>query len=150
MKNTLARSLSMTTLLASLSLAAPSMAQAATTTDAQPAATSEDFAFARRLSRVFGTVAKKTEPAVVHITQQRMMYQTDFFGRRVGRGRMMQSGLGSGAIIGSDGIVVTNNHVVEGGEITPARKTVDGVHTVPLLSQQIETGTPYSSRVRMG
>ncbi len=139
MKNTIARSLSMTTLLASLALAAPSMAQAATTTDAQPVATSEDFAFARRLSRVFGTVAKKTEPAVVHITQQRMMYQTDFFGRRVGRGRMMQSGLGSGAIIGSDGIVVTNNHVVEGGETLQVKLSSGDEYPAKLLGRDPQT-----------
>ncbi len=79
-------------------------------------ATSEDFAFARRLSRVFKSVANKTEPAVVHVTQVRSVRPVDFFGRPVGPARKQQSGLGSGAIIDSSGVVLTNNHVIAGGE----------------------------------
>lgn len=135
------RSLSLSTLLASLAFACPALSQvsAASNSDAASQASSEDFAFARRLSRVFKSVATKVEPAVVHITQQRTMYQTDFFGRRMGRGRLMQSGLGSGAIIDSQGIVVTNNHVVEGGETLQVKLSSGDEYPAKLLGRDPQT-----------
>lgn len=79
-------------------------------------ATSEDFAFARKLSRVFKSVATKVEPGVVHVTQSRMVQRTDWFGRPIGAAMLQQTGLGSGAIIDAAGIVITNNHVIDRGE----------------------------------
>jgi serine protease Do len=79
-------------------------------------ATTEDFQFARRLSRVFRSVAETGEPAVVHITQMRQVQNVDWFGRAVGPSRVVPSGVGSGVIVDSDGYVVTNNHVIEGAK----------------------------------
>jgi serine protease Do len=89
----------------------PALAQPASDT-----ATAEDFAFAKRLSRVFKTVAERRERSVVHITQLRTVTPTDWFGRPVGRGNLQQSGLGSGVIVSEDGVIITNNHVIRGAD----------------------------------
>ncbi|MFO0832365.1 MAG: trypsin-like peptidase domain-containing protein [Phycisphaerales bacterium] len=79
-------------------------------------ATSEDFQFARRLSRVFRSVADSCEPAVVHITQLRQVQNTTWWGQPVGQPRIVPAGVGSGVIVDADGYVVTNNHVIEGAK----------------------------------
>lgn len=80
-------------------------------------ATAEDFNFARKLSRVFKTVAEQCEPSVVHITQLRNVPAlVDFFGRPIRRGGVQTTGLGSGVIVDSSGLILTNNHVIRGAE----------------------------------
>ncbi|TAJ70530.1 MAG: Do family serine endopeptidase [Phenylobacterium sp.] len=73
----------------------------------------------------FAPVVQRTAPAVVNISAKRMVRQQvdpfwQMFGLGVPQARVAQS-LGSGVIVRADGIIVTNNHVVEGGqEITVA------------------------------
>jgi Do/DeqQ family serine protease len=73
----------------------------------------------------FAPVVKKAAPAVVNISSKRLVRVRpdpfwELFGMGVPRDRI-QGSLGSGVIVRSDGIIVTNNHVVEGGqEITVA------------------------------
>ncbi|MBC7768792.1 MAG: Do family serine endopeptidase [Phycisphaerales bacterium] len=65
----------------------------------------------------FAPVAARAAPAVVNVYAQRVvrsMSRDPFFGRFSGP-RMEQS-LGSGVIVGADGIIVTNNHVIEGAQ----------------------------------
>ena len=95
-------------------------AQPAATTD--QAASNEDFSFARRLSRVFRSVAKQTEPAVVHITSSRTLMQRDWFGQPLGR-RTVPGGVGSGAFVRADGIILTNNHVIANAESIKVKLT---------------------------
>ena len=75
----------------------------------------------------FAPVAKKASPAVVNISSKRVVRtQVDpffeFFGGGMGIPReQVQGSLGSGAIVRADGVIITNNHVIEGGqEITVA------------------------------
>ncbi len=82
--------------------------------------TEADIAFARRLSNAFKYASRQIEPAVVHITSSRLVQpvRRDFMGRRrvVGEPRLQSTGLGSGVIVDGRGYVLTNNHVVEGGQ----------------------------------
>ncbi|MFN3515419.1 MAG: Do family serine endopeptidase [Phenylobacterium sp.] len=72
----------------------------------------------------FAPVVKKAAPAVVNISSKRLVRQRDPFWEMFGLGaprQGVQNSLGSGVIVRSDGIIVTNHHVVAGGqEITVA------------------------------
>ncbi len=73
----------------------------------------------------FAPVARRAAPAVVNISSKRIVRtQVDPFMQFFGGGfgvpqNQIQGSLGSGAIVRADGIIITNNHVIEGGtEIT--------------------------------
>jgi Do/DeqQ family serine protease len=68
----------------------------------------------------FAPIVKRAAPAVVNVFSKRIVRQQvdpfwQLFGAGVPQSRVAQS-LGSGAIVRADGIVVTNNHVIEGGQ----------------------------------
>ncbi|HEX5279414.1 MAG TPA: Do family serine endopeptidase [Micropepsaceae bacterium] len=69
----------------------------------------------------FAPVVSKVTPAVVNVYARRVIRQPvnplfqQFFGEGAMRSRVEQS-LGSGVIVRPDGIIVTNNHVIEGGQ----------------------------------
>ncbi|PHR91413.1 MAG: serine protease [Robiginitomaculum sp.] len=68
----------------------------------------------------FAPVVKETAPAVVNVyTSRKVVRQADsffsFFGRGVPRERTVRS-LGSGVIVRSNGVIVTNAHVVKGAQ----------------------------------
>jgi Do/DeqQ family serine protease len=75
----------------------------------------------------FSPLVKATAPAVVNVYADRLVQRRSspfagdpffeqFFGQRMPNRTERQSSLGSGVIIESRGIVVTNNHVVEGAD----------------------------------
>jgi Do/DeqQ family serine protease len=68
----------------------------------------------------FAPVVKHTAPAVVNVYAQRVTRQrVDPFWQMFGGGQpqsRVERSLGSGVIVRKDGIVVTNNHVVQGGQ----------------------------------
>jgi Do/DeqQ family serine protease len=68
----------------------------------------------------FAPVVKKAAPAVVNISSKRVVRQQidpfwELFGAGVPRERV-EGSLGSGVIVRADGVIVTNNHVIEGGQ----------------------------------
>ena len=70
----------------------------------------------------FAPIVERAAPAVVNVYSERRVRQQvdpfwDFFGggAAVPRERIAQS-LGSGVLVREDGVIVTNNHVIEGGE----------------------------------
>ena len=68
----------------------------------------------------FAPVVRKTAPAVVNIYSKRKVknpYANDPLFSRFFRGREQTQGtLGSGVIVRSDGVIVTNNHVIAGAD----------------------------------
>ena len=86
----------------------------------------------RSLSTAFVEVAKRITPSVVTITSERVVANPHaglgelppemqrFFGRFFGDPDQPEEfrshGLGSGVIVRSDGVILTNNHVVEGAD----------------------------------
>jgi len=90
----------------------------AQTTLPQPTRTPPTSAAAMKLS--FAPVVKKAAPAVVNISSKRLVRQQvdpfwEMFGLGAPRNRV-EGSLGSGVIVRPDGVIVTNNHVVEGGQ----------------------------------
>lgn len=81
---------------------------------------------AQSLSLVFKRAARIIEPSVVHITTEQRVRSVprNIFGMPLGMGDevLRQSGLGSGVIIdASQGLIITNNHVIENGDRLVAR-----------------------------
>lgn len=75
----------------------------------------------------FSPLVKATAPAVVNVYADRLVQRSlspfagdpffeQFFGQRIPNRTEKQSSLGSGVIVQADGIVVTNNHVIEGAD----------------------------------
>ncbi|MFN3858251.1 MAG: Do family serine endopeptidase [Caulobacter sp.] len=85
----------------------------------EPAKAPPESAAAMKSS--FAPVVKKAAPAVVNVSSRRTVRQRvdpfwDFYGGRgVPRERTQQS-LGSGAIVRADGVILTNNHNIEGAD----------------------------------
>ena len=68
----------------------------------------------------FSPVVKRAAPAVVNISSKRVVRQQadpffSFFSGMAPR-EQVQGSLGSGAIVRADGVIVTNNHVIDGGQ----------------------------------
>ncbi|MCM2475646.1 DegQ family serine endoprotease [Rhizobium sp. CG5] len=74
----------------------------------------------------FAPLVKQTHGAVVNVYAERMVQRRSpfagdpffeqFFGQRMPNRTEKQSSLGSGVIVEANGIVVTNNHVIEGAD----------------------------------
>ncbi|MBB4187845.1 Do/DeqQ family serine protease [Sinorhizobium terangae] len=74
----------------------------------------------------FAPLVKQTANAVVNVYAERVVerrsifsgdpFFEEFFGQRMPNRTEKQSSLGSGVIVGRNGVVVTNNHVIEGAD----------------------------------
>ncbi len=65
----------------------------------------------------FAPIVEQAAPAVVNIYTSRVVNRSTgdpFFDRFFGVGPQKQNSLGSGVIVSRDGVIVTNNHVIEG------------------------------------
>jgi Do/DeqQ family serine protease len=84
----------------------------------EPARSAPMSAVQMKLS--FAPIVKKAAPAVVNISSKRVVReQVDPFWQMFGAGAprdRVEGSLGSGVIVREDGVIVTNNHVIEGGQ----------------------------------
>jgi len=104
------------TVLVVLSLGAPAAGQDARTV---PQSRTE-------MQLSFAPLVKQTANAVVNVYAERVVerrsifegdpFFEEFFGQQMPNRTQKQSSLGSGVIVGKSGIVVTNNHVIEGAD----------------------------------
>jgi Do/DeqQ family serine protease len=72
------------------------------------------------MKQSFAPVVKRAAPAVVNISSKRMVRQQvdpfwEMFGLGAPRNRI-EGSLGSGVLVRSDGVIITNNHVVAGAD----------------------------------
>jgi Do/DeqQ family serine protease len=106
---------------ASLALAAAILAASAV--QAQPSAP----ASMGQVQLSFAPVVKRVAPAVVNVYARTVVRQQvnpifsdplfqQFFGRSPEFRQRVEQSLGSGVIVRADGVILTNNHVVEGGQ----------------------------------
>lgn len=103
-------------LVLAVAISSPAMAQDARTV---PQSRSE-------MQLSFAPLVKQTANAVVNVYAERVVerrsifagdpFFEEFFGQRMPNRTEKQSSLGSGVIVGRNGLVVTNNHVIEGGD----------------------------------
>ena len=72
------------------------------------------------MKQSFAPIVKHAAPAVVNISSKRVVrQQVDPFWQMFGMGaprNRVEGSLGSGVIVRSDGVIVTNNHVIAGGQ----------------------------------
>ncbi|RVI62912.1 trypsin-like peptidase domain-containing protein, partial [Sinorhizobium meliloti] len=103
-------------LVLAVAISTPAMAQDARTV---PQSRSE-------MQLSFAPLVKQTANAVVNVYAERVVerrsifagdpFFEEFFGQRMPNRTEKQSSLGSGVIVGRHGLVVTNNHVIEGAD----------------------------------
>jgi Do/DeqQ family serine protease len=101
-----------------LAMAAAALSLVIGGADAQPRAVPQSAA---QVQLSFAPVVAKVAPAVVNVYARRVVRQAvnpifqQFFGAGPMRSRVEQS-LGSGVIVRGEGIIITNNHVIEDGQ----------------------------------
>ena len=72
------------------------------------------------MKQSFAPIVRRAAPAVVNISSKRTVHQQDPFWQRFGLGvprDRVEGSLGSGVIVRSDGVIVTNNHVIAGTDV---------------------------------
>ncbi len=83
----------------------------------------------------FAPIAKHADPSVVTITTEEEQ-EPSLFG---GRSRRQVQGLGTGFIVDKDGIILTNNHVIEGAKVIVVKLSNDKLYPGRIVGRDPRT-----------
>ena len=102
--------------------------------NAAPSVVFQSYANENKTAGTYEQVAEVVSPTVVEITTESIVTDSYFWG-----GNYVTSGAGSGVIISADGLIITNNHVVDGANTITVR-TNDGTdYTAKVIGADSES-----------
>ncbi len=103
-----------------------------------PVEPGSDLSVALALNRTMADTVEQVLPTVVVIRTESTQYYVDWYGRLL-REAQRPVGQGSGVIIHEQGYVLTNNHVLQGGERIEVVMQDEQVYEAELVGRNVQT-----------
>ncbi len=104
------------------------------TSNASPSVVFQSYTNGNTSAGTYEQVAEVVSPTVVEITTESIVTDSYFWG-----GNYVTSGAGSGVIISADGLIITNNHVVDGANTITVRTNEGTDYTAKIIGADSES-----------